>query len=99
MKSNRARFIILALALRTRLSTLTLLPLKLSHLVYLSALMFAASRAVIAAAGDYDLILRGGTVYDGSGAKPLVADVALKGDRIAAMGDLSRARALARDRP
>ena len=34
---------------------------------------------------EYDLILRGGTVYDGSGKPPLDVDVAIKGDRIAAL--------------
>ncbi len=36
-----------------------------------------------------DLILRGGTVVDGSGAAPVRADVAIEGERIAALGDLS----------
>jgi N-acyl-D-amino-acid deacylase len=36
----------------------------------------------------YDLVLRGGTIYDGSGGKPFVGDVAVSGDRIAAVGDL-----------
>ncbi len=43
----------------------------------------------------YDVILRGGTVYDGSGDPPRKADVALKGDRVAAVGDLSKAEAKA----
>ena len=38
---------------------------------------------------SYDLIVRGGTVYDGLGAAPVQADVAVNGDRIAAIGDLS----------
>src|SRR5258706_2243168 len=37
----------------------------------------------------YDLILRGGTVYDGSGRDPFSGDVAILGDTIAAIGDLS----------
>ncbi|HEX8263014.1 MAG TPA: D-aminoacylase [Allosphingosinicella sp.] len=37
------------------------------------------------AAPAYDTILRGGTVYDGSGAAPFVGDVAIRGDRIAAI--------------
>ena len=37
----------------------------------------------------YDLILRGGTVYDGSGNKPFLGDVAVVADTIAAIGDLS----------
>jgi N-acyl-D-amino-acid deacylase len=36
----------------------------------------------------YDLILRGGTVFDGSGSPAAVADVAIQGDRIAAVGAL-----------
>jgi N-acyl-D-amino-acid deacylase len=36
----------------------------------------------------FDLILRGGTVYDGSGGPPRTADVGIRGDRIAAVGDL-----------
>lgn len=35
----------------------------------------------------YDLIIRGGTVVDGSGAAPRRADVAVQGDRIAAIGE------------
>jgi len=37
---------------------------------------------------DYDVIIRGGTVYDGRGGEPLQIDVAIHDDRIAAMGDL-----------
>jgi N-acyl-D-aspartate/D-glutamate deacylase len=40
----------------------------------------------------YDLVLRGGTVYDGSGGKPFVGDVAIDGDRIAAVGALGNAK-------
>ncbi len=43
-----------------------------------------------ACAPDYDVILRQGTVYDGTGTAPMVADVAITGDTIAAIGDLSR---------
>ena len=34
----------------------------------------------------YDVIIRGGTIYDGSGGAPYVADVAVRGDRIARIG-------------
>lgn len=34
----------------------------------------------------YDLIIRGGTIYDGAGGVPYVGDVALNGDRIAYVG-------------
>jgi len=44
---------------------------------------------------SYDLILRSGTIYDGSGDAPYVGDVALNGDTIAALGDLGNATAKA----
>lgn len=40
----------------------------------------------------YDIVIRGGTVYDGSGSAPRTADVGVRGDRIAAIGDLSADR-------
>src|SRR5579883_2123471 len=46
-----------------------------------------------ASAQEYDVIIRGGTVYDGSGGPPVAADVAIRGDRIAAVGDLGGAKA------
>lgn len=42
---------------------------------------------------DYDLILRNGCVYDGLGNEGFTADVAVRGTTIAAIGDLSGARA------
>ena len=57
----------------------------------LLALTLIASAAA-ARAADFDLVLRGGTVYDGSGAPPRVADVAVAGDRIVAVGDLAWAK-------
>ncbi len=36
-----------------------------------------------------DLVIRGGTVFDGSGGPPVVADIAILGDRIVAMGAAS----------
>lgn len=41
----------------------------------------------------YDVILRGGTVLDGTGAAPRRADVAIRGDRIVAIGNVRNARA------
>ena len=37
-------------------------------------------------ASRYDVLIAGGTVYDGSGGAPFVGDVALQGDRIAYVG-------------
>jgi len=52
------------------------------------------SALLLAACGpQYDLILRNGTIYDGSGSAPTVGDVGVRGDSIVAIGDLSGARA------
>ena len=40
---------------------------------------------------EYDVVIRNGTIYDGSGAAPYRGDVAIDGDRIAAVGDIGRA--------
>lgn len=42
---------------------------------------------------DYDILIRGGTIYDGGGGAPYRGDVAILGDRIAAVGALDDARA------
>ncbi len=42
---------------------------------------------------NYDLIIRNGTIYDGSGEEPFVADVAITGEKIAAIGKLAKAQA------
>ena len=55
--------------------------------------MLAQERSQSPAPADFDVIIRGGTVYDGTGAAPRQADVAICGDRIAAIGDLNTARA------
>ncbi|CAL1125555.1 unnamed protein product [Cladocopium goreaui] len=39
----------------------------------------------------FDIILRGGTIYDGSGQPPIGGDVGIRGERIAAIGDLDNA--------
>jgi N-acyl-D-amino-acid deacylase len=48
----------------------------------------AAPRAGIEPSNQHDVIIRNGTVYDGSGSPPRVADVAIDGERITAVGDL-----------
>jgi N-acyl-D-amino-acid deacylase len=37
---------------------------------------------------EFDTIIKGGSIYDGSGGAPFKADVGIKGDRITAVGDL-----------
>jgi N-acyl-D-amino-acid deacylase len=41
---------------------------------------------------DYDLVIRNGIVYDGSGGAPFAGDLAVAGDAIAAVGSLGTAR-------
>jgi dihydroorotase/N-acyl-D-amino-acid deacylase len=49
-----------------------------------------------AGAADYDLIIAGGRVLDGTGAPWMRADVGIRGDRIAALGNLEKATATRR---
>jgi len=55
-----------------------------SFMLLCSSMLVSAS--VAAQAPAYDLIIRGGTIYDGSGKAPVVGDVAIKDDRIVAVG-------------
>jgi N-acyl-D-amino-acid deacylase len=41
----------------------------------------------------FDVLVRGGTVYDGSGGAPVKADIGIRGDRIVAVGNLTDAGA------
>ena len=43
-------------------------------------------------AHEYDCVIRNGIVYDGSGVAPSIADVAIRGQMIAAVGDIGSAR-------
>lgn len=38
----------------------------------------------------YDLVIRNGTIYDGSGSTPFIGDLAINNDTIAAIGDMSQ---------
>src|SRR6516162_7997658 len=42
---------------------------------------------------SFDVLIQGGTVYDGTGGEPRQTDIAIRGYRIAAPGDLRNARA------
>ena len=50
------------------------------------ALQFLLAGDSAAVAVDADVLLRGGTIHDGSGAEGTVGDVALQGDKIVAVG-------------
>jgi N-acyl-D-amino-acid deacylase len=46
-----------------------------------------------APAEKFDILIKGGTLYDGTGEKPRVTDVAIRGDRIDGVGDFPPDRA------
>lgn len=56
-------------------------------------LVILANFIPLSAQTTYDVIIRGGMVYDGSGMKPKKADVGIKGDKVVKIGNLSRAKA------
>ena len=43
---------------------------------------------LLSACAHYDVVIRNGTVYDGSGGAPVTGDVAIRGDRIAKVGNV-----------
>ena len=51
-----------------------------------TACLLLPACATVAPPPTFDLIVRDGTIYDGSGGAPYVGDVAIKGDRIARIG-------------
>ena len=53
------------------------------------ALVIPSALLLISACGreEVDVVIRGGTLYDGSGGPPVVGDLAIDGDRIVAVGD------------
>src|SRR5437879_1080415 len=57
-------------------------------------LVFLTSTIAVAArAQDFDIIIKGGAVYDGTGGEAQRVDLAIKGDRIAGLGDFKDASA------
>jgi N-acyl-D-amino-acid deacylase len=65
--------------------------------IFYVAILFSAKISLSAATANegavFDVIIRGGQVYDGSGSEPKSADVALRRDRIAGVGDFQAAQA------
>jgi len=75
-----------------RINFRNLLTLKLILALSLTAIAQGQPRAK-SQPQSFDIIIKGGTVYDGTGRPPVRTDVGIKGDRIAAIGNLSRATA------
>lgn len=59
-----------------------------------TALLIACSISLLTCsrAPEYDVVIRGGTVYDGTGNAPVITDVAIKGEKVEAVGTLPDAR-------
>jgi N-acyl-D-amino-acid deacylase len=56
------------------------------RLLFAALPLLAAVAPAHAAKPAYDIVVRGGTIYDGSGTAPYKGDVGIKGDRIAFVG-------------
>jgi N-acyl-D-amino-acid deacylase len=64
--------------------------MKTNRMLFLLLWVLAAGTAI---AADYDVLIRNGTIYDGTGAPPYRADLAIQDDRISAMGDFPDSQA------
>lgn len=63
------------------------------RIILLVTLCFAIVISALANDSNYDTIIRNGLVVDGTGQPGHITDVGIRGDRIAAIGDLSNAQA------
>jgi len=64
-----------------------------SCLRYLIFVLIVSSGQIASADPPFDVIIKGGTLYDGTGAEARITDIAIRGDRIAGIGDLANATA------
>lgn len=56
-------------------------------------IVFLCFTIMTASGAEFDVLIRNGTLYDGSGATPVPGDIAINQDRIAAVGRIPEARA------
>jgi N-acyl-D-amino-acid deacylase len=71
------------------------------HAQILAALFFFIAIAPLAegkekdpaSSASFDVVIKGGMLYDGTGGKPRIMDVALRGDRVAGLGNFPAERA------
>lgn len=55
---------------------------------FISTFILALFSTQVRGESEHDIIIRGGTLYDGSGGPAVIADLAIDGDRITAIGKL-----------
>src|SRR5678816_2954209 len=60
--------------------------------IWLLAMLAGFGLFLDAQGAEYDLIVRNGTLYNGSGKEPVTCDIAINGQNIVAVGKLSDAR-------
>src|SRR5437868_10785181 len=58
-----------------------------------SLISILAASSAMALAADFDVVIKNGTVYDGTGSDAQYVDLAIRGDRIAGVGDFKNAKA------
>jgi N-acyl-D-aspartate/D-glutamate deacylase len=66
---------------------------RLSAVIFVLSVLSAGVPAARQAFETFDVLIRGGTVYDGTGSAGRPTDVGVRQEQIAAVGDLSKARA------
>ena len=62
-------------------------------LCYLFFIVIIGVGQIASADAPFDIIIKDGTVYDGTGGEGRVADVAIRGDRVAGVGNFAKAAA------
>ena len=63
----------------------------IEFMAFRSIVIFFLTLSSCSTTDRFDLIIRNGTIYDGSGNAPYVGDLAISGDTIAMLGDLGEA--------
>lgn len=66
---------------------------KIFYLILILCLNLSFSFAQGKLSNEFDVIIKGGTVYDGSGNPPVKADVGIKGDTVTKIGNLGKSKA------
>ncbi|MEL7835209.1 D-aminoacylase [Fodinibius sp. Rm-B-1B1-1] len=61
--------------------------------LFYSCALIIALLMTLSCSSDYDVIIKNGTVYDGTGDDPVTTDIGIRSDTIATIGDLNSASA------